>query len=74
MLSRNLQHHFNMRLPQFVIGASLFAASAVAQVDSYISTEGPIAKAGLFANIGPDGSKDDGAAVSPLAGVWSGIR
>ncbi|KZV59596.1 carbohydrate-binding module family 20 protein [Peniophora sp. CONT] len=50
-----------MRLLQFVIGASFFAASAVAQVDSFISSEGPIAKAGLFANIGPDGSKDAGA-------------
>ena len=52
-----------MRLLQLVIGASFFAASAVAQVDSYISSEGPIAKTGLFANIGPDGSKDAGAGV-----------
>jgi hypothetical protein len=37
----------------------------VADVDNYISTEGPIAKAGLLANIGPSGSKADGA----LAGI-----
>ena len=55
-----------MRLLQFVIGASFFAASAVAQVDSYIASEGPIAKKGLFANIGPDGSKDAGAGVRML--------
>ena len=55
-----------MRLLQLVIGASFFAASAVAQVDSYISTEGPIAKTGLLANIGPDGSKDAGAGVNVL--------
>lgn len=30
-------------------------------VDSYISTESPIAKAGLLANIGPSGSKSHGA-------------
>jgi hypothetical protein len=34
-------------------------------IDSYISTEGPIAKVGLLANIGPSGSKADGA----LAGI-----
>jgi hypothetical protein len=33
-------------------------------VDSYVSTELPIAKAGLLANIGPDGSKSSGAKVS----------
>ena len=30
-------------------------------VETYISTEGPIAKAGLLANIGPNGSKAGGA-------------
>jgi len=38
--------------------------SAVAQtVSSYISTESPIAKAGVLANIGPDGSLSSGAYV-----------
>lgn len=32
-----------------------------ATVDTYIATEGPIAKAGLLANIGPSGSKSNGA-------------
>jgi hypothetical protein len=47
---------------------SIFApplSLAVVDIDTYISTEGPIAKAGLLANIGPSGSKADGA----LAGV-----
>ncbi|KAG9119052.1 hypothetical protein FRC07_006118 [Ceratobasidium sp. 392] len=30
-------------------------------IDSYIATEAPIAKAGLLANVGADGSKDQGA-------------
>ncbi|KAG9123732.1 hypothetical protein FRC07_014133 [Ceratobasidium sp. 392] len=30
-------------------------------VDSFVTSETPIAKAGLLANIGPDGSKDQGA-------------
>lgn len=30
-------------------------------VTSYISAEGPIAKAGVLANIGPNGSKSNGA-------------
>ena len=38
-----------------------FAQSST--VDSYISTESPIAKAGLLANIGPNGSKAKGAKV-----------
>ena len=32
-----------------------------ASVDSFITTETPIAKAGLLANIGADGAKDQGA-------------
>lgn len=30
-------------------------------VSSWVTTESPIAKAGLLANIGPDGAKDGGA-------------
>lgn len=37
---------------------------AQSSVDSYVATESPIAKAGLLANIGPDGSKSAGAKVS----------
>lgn len=32
-------------------------------IDSYITTESSIAKAGILANIGPDGSKSSGASV-----------
>lgn len=35
----------------------LCASAAAASVDSYISSEGPAAKQGLLANIGPDGAK-----------------
>ncbi|KAF7314651.1 Glycoside hydrolase family 15 protein [Mycena kentingensis (nom. inval.)] len=41
----------------------LSAATALAQtaIDSYIATQSPISKAGLLANIGPNGSKSQGA-------------
>ncbi|TCD70790.1 hypothetical protein EIP91_001821 [Steccherinum ochraceum] len=35
--------------------------SGIKSVDSYVSSEGPAAKAGLLANIGPSGSKASGA-------------
>ena len=64
-----------MRFQTFVTLASILA-SAVADapeatshfnpaVEKYISAEGPVALTGLWANIGPNGSKDEGA----LAGV-----
>ncbi|CAK5270448.1 unnamed protein product [Mycena citricolor] len=37
------------------------AALAQASVGSYVASEGPIAKAGLLANIGPSGAKSSGA-------------
>ena len=42
------------------VGTSI---SQPANVDSYFSTESPIAKAGLLANIGPNGTKSSGAKV-----------
>ena len=43
---------------------AVLAASALSQnIDAYVAAEMPIAKAGLLANIGPDGSKAAGAAV-----------
>ena len=52
----------------FTLGVRLsFATAVIAQstsVDSYISTESPIAKAGLLANIGPSGAKSNGAKVN----------
>lgn len=44
-----------------LISSHVFAQSS--SVDSYISTESPIAKAGIIANIGPIGSKSQGAKV-----------
>ncbi|THH26533.1 hypothetical protein EUX98_g7660 [Antrodiella citrinella] len=43
----------------YVLGLIGFAVSQ--SVDSYVSSESPIAKAGLLANIGPSGSKANGA-------------
>jgi hypothetical protein len=52
----------------FYIPILVAASAALAQstIDSYIAMEEPIAKAGLLANIGPDGSKSSGAAVRSL--------
>ncbi|KAF8906144.1 glucoamylase [Mucidula mucida] len=52
-----------MRISNVLYGLSL-AASTWAQsgsIDAYIASESPIAKAGVLANIGPDGSKASGA-------------
>jgi len=49
-------------IPALGICASVFAQSTI--VDPYISTESPIAKAGVLANIGPNGVKSSGAHVS----------
>ncbi|TFK52523.1 glucoamylase [Heliocybe sulcata] len=48
---------------RFFVCALGIAGTVLGQsVDSYISSEGPIAKAGVLANIGPSGSKASGAA------------
>ncbi|KAJ7160073.1 glucoamylase [Mycena filopes] len=46
-----------------LLSALAVCASVLAQtsVDSYVATESPIAKAGMLANIGPSGSKSQGA-------------
>ena len=41
---------------------SVFAQSSNI-VDAYIAKESPVARAGLLANIGPDGAKSSGAKV-----------
>ncbi|OJA17768.1 hypothetical protein AZE42_04858 [Rhizopogon vesiculosus] len=46
-------------IPALGICASVFAQSST--VDSYVSTESPIAKAGVLANIGANGVKSSGA-------------
>ncbi|KAF7977563.1 hypothetical protein HWV62_3364 [Athelia sp. TMB] len=42
--------------------ATVLPHLASASVSSYIASEGPIARAGMLANIGPNGSKSSGAA------------
>ncbi|KAJ7256806.1 glucoamylase G2 [Mycena haematopus] len=46
-----------------LLSALFVSVSVLAQtsVDSYVATESPIAKAGVLANIGPSGSKSEGA-------------
>ncbi|KIY48876.1 glucoamylase [Fistulina hepatica ATCC 64428] len=48
-----------LALSCFLLLHSIWAQSAT--IDEYIATESPIAKAGLLANIGPDGSLSSGA-------------
>jgi len=50
-----------MRLLSFLGSLSFIAFSVQQSIDSYIQSETPIAKAGVLANIGPDGSKSSGA-------------
>lgn len=52
----------SMRFLSFLFACSLVALSVQQNVDSYVQSETPIAKAGILANIGPDGSKSSGAA------------
>jgi hypothetical protein len=49
-------------IPTLGICASVFAQSST--VEHYITTESPIAKAGVLANIGANGVKSSGAYVS----------
>jgi glucoamylase len=55
-----------MRLLAFAVLASVWASvfGQSSSVDSYVASESPIARAGLLANIGPNGSKSAGAKVS----------
>ena len=58
---------------RFALPTSLIALATAAfaqSADDYVKSEGPIAKAGLLANIGPDGSKSSGAKVSMLRTVF----
>jgi hypothetical protein len=51
-----------------IVSALTFCAAVFAQsvVDQYVTTESPIAKAGILANIGPSGSDSSGAAVCSI--------
>jgi len=53
---------FGVLLAAFVF-ACVAGVLGQTPVESYIAKESPIAKAGLLANIGPDGSKSSGAKV-----------
>jgi len=56
-------------LLSFISLVALWATATTAQnsvVDAFVAREGPIAKAGLLANIGPSGSKSQGAKVCRL--------
>ncbi|KAI8978782.1 glucoamylase [Trametes punicea] len=44
-----------------LVGLTVRAFAQSSPVDAYIASESPIAKAGVLANIGPDGSKSHGA-------------
>ncbi|ETW81510.1 glycoside hydrolase family 15 protein [Heterobasidion irregulare TC 32-1] len=53
-----------MRLLQFTVAALGLVNGVLSQsstADAYVASESPIAKAGLLANIGPNGSKSQGA-------------
>lgn len=55
-----------MRLLQFTVAALGLVNGVLSQsstADAYVASESPIAKAGLLANIGPSGSKSQGAKV-----------
>ena len=51
-----------MRLLSSLQFVSFVALSVQQNVNNYVQSESPIAKAGLLANIGPSGSKASGAA------------
>jgi hypothetical protein len=59
--------HFNVHTVIRVLSVLGVTRSALVRydVDSYIQNEELIAKAGLLANIGPNGSRAPGAFVSP---------
>lgn len=56
------------RMRVFLVSSLALVATVLGQssvVDNYVKTQSPIAKAGVLANIGPDGSKCHGAKVRP---------
>ena len=61
-LFRVLLPSAGMRLLSFLTAFSVLAVTVQQNVDSYITSETPIAKAGVLANIGPNGSKSSSAA------------
>ena len=56
--------HFATLFVSFLAFAGVVPYEGLAQssiVDAFIANEGPVAKAGVLANIGPDGAKSNGA-------------
>ncbi|KAI0357455.1 glucoamylase [Trametes cingulata] len=52
-----------------LLGLALGAFAQSSAADAYVASESPIAKAGVLANIGPSGSKSNGAKASDTPGV-----
>ena len=46
-----------------LVGLAVRALAQSSAADAYVASESPIAKSGVLANIGPDGSKSQGAKV-----------
>ncbi|OBZ68698.1 Glucoamylase [Grifola frondosa] len=55
------EHRTDAVWAQTYINTGLDVVCSISSVDSYVSTESPIAKAGVLANIGSSGSKSSGA-------------
>lgn len=49
-----------------IVGLAVGALAQSSAADAYVASEGPIAKAGVIANIGSGGSKSSGAKASVL--------
>lgn len=58
-----------MKMRSILLTAFCFSASCIAQLtsaDAFLATQVPISKAGLLANIGPNGAKASGAQVNAI--------
>lgn len=52
-----------------LVGLAVGAFAQSSSADAYVASESPIAKAGVLANIGPSGSKSQGAKASASSSV-----
>ena len=62
-----------MRFTLLAAIVALAVAASADTADDYVQSEGPIAKDGMLANIGPDGSKASGAKVSSATALPDSI-
>lgn len=70
LTSERLHHLYQTRMRVVLLSVLGLCAGVFAQlgvVDPYIAKMSPIAKAGLLANIGPNGSRSSGAKVSKIS-------